>query len=157
MEISDTNPCSALSFQTWSFGSCSVFLSRHICRATVTPASREQGHGGLSGIAGPRFAADPEDERNWGPEIFVVARDVGELGPAGCGLSVTFLLGWEGKQSWEDAALASPETAASAVVVPRRNIEVAQPSETSTSVASEFASAATLSRADLDGDGRAGS
>lgn len=36
----------------------------------------------LEPVAKTRFAADPEDERNWRPEIFTEARDVGELGPA---------------------------------------------------------------------------
>lgn len=36
----------------------------------------------LDPVVKTRFAADAEDERNWRPENFIVARDVGELGPA---------------------------------------------------------------------------
>lgn len=66
----------------------------------------------LDPVAKTRFAADPEDETNWDPEILIMAQDVGELGPAErCGwvwATCDLPVGWEGKRSWEDAALASP-------------------------------------------------
>lgn len=121
------------------------------------PASGREGHGGilhLPLLPRPDLLLIQRAKRSRGPDA---GRGQREQRRAGCALPVTFLLGWEGKQSWEDAVCASPEAAVGGMVIPRHN-RAARPRETSTLwPLSLIQPLLQLNHGDLDIVGRAGS